>query len=242
MAARNAARRAMRTVLITGANRGLGLALVRRYGEAGWRVWACCRAPARASELRALARASGGRVSVRALDVTRGAQVARLARSFGRRRLDLLINNAGIYAGHYRANLGQTDYGLWAKACATNVMGPARMAAAFAPALARSPKGTIVNISSIMGSIALTSAGSSYAYRSTKAALNMVTKTLALELKPWRITVAAIHPGWVRTDMGGAKAPLSPKKAAAEVVSVIAGLGRRDSGGFFSHTGRPLPW
>lgn len=242
MAARRKRGRASKSVLVTGASRGLGLALARHYAAQGARVYACCRAPSKAKELARIARASGGRVTLHRLDVTRAATIARLARAFRGRSLDLLVNNAGIYGGHHGMDLKGTDYRLWARACATNVMGPARMAAAFAAALARSRRGIIANVSSILGSVALTTRGGSYAYRSTKAGLNMVTKALAAELAPKRIAVVAIHPGWVRTDMGGPKAPLTAEESAAKVAAVIARLKRRDSGAFLDREGKPMPW
>ena len=231
--------KAARAVLVTGANRGLGLALARHYASMGFRVYACCRRPARASALKEFAGTAPGKVSLHRLDVASAASVGRLARSLRGKALDLLINNAGIYGG--RLPLQEIDYVLWRKACEVNLLGPVRLSAAFARALGKR-RGLIVNISTIMASVALTDEAGSYAYRSTKAGLNMVSKTLANELKPSGVSVVAIHPGWVRTDMGGPRAPLSPDESAAKVAAVIAKLSLSDSGKFLNYRGETMPW
>jgi NAD(P)-dependent dehydrogenase (short-subunit alcohol dehydrogenase family) len=231
----------MSVVLITGASRGLGLALVRRFAAARWKVHAACREPAEADRLHELEGRIDG-LSTHRLDVTDAEEVAALARILGQEPIDLLINNAGVYGGSYRMPFGETDCSLWEDAIRTNTMGPMRMAETFVEHVARSRCKTIVNISTILASIALNDSGLSYAYRSSKAGLNMVTRSLAIDLKDRGITVAAIHPGWVRTDMGGPEGKLSPDESAEKLYAVIMGLDPTRSGAFLNYDGKELPW
>ena len=223
-------------VLITGANRGLGLALARAYAAGGWHVIACCRDPERAEGLRGLA----GNLAIHALDVNRGEQVAALAASLGGRPLDLVINNAGISPP--KSVFGETDYDRWLETLETNTLGSMRVAEHFAAPLAAGRGKLLVNISSQMGSIAGTRSGGVYAYRTSKAALNMLVKGLSADLRPRGIAVVALHPGWVRTEMGGPGGYLNPEESAAAMTSVIEDLTIADSGKFLNYNGRELPW
>jgi NAD(P)-dependent dehydrogenase (short-subunit alcohol dehydrogenase family) len=231
----------MPSVIITGANRGLGLEFARQYGAAGWRVFACCRKPEAAADLRSLAHASQSRTSVHALDVAETGHIAALADELTNDPIDLLLNNAGVY-GPNRMHVGRIDYAAWAEVFTVNVLGPTRLIESFIDHVARSEQKRIVCLSSLMGSIGRNASGRHYLYRSTKAALNMVVKSLSIDLRDRGVTVIAMHPGWVRTDMGGPEADLAPEDSVRGMVRVIDGLGGWDSGKFLSYDGAELPW
>ncbi len=231
----------MPTVLITGANRGLGLEFSRQYAAAGWRVHATCRDPVAAEALEGLAADTSGAVTAHRLDVTDAAQLGAVAEELREVPLDLLLNNAGVYGGQ-RKNFGDIDYASWEDTLRANVLGPMRMAEAFAGHVARGEGKVIACISSRMGSIAENDSGGSYVYRSSKAALNAVVKSLALDLKDRDITVVAFHPGWVATDMGGVNALLSPADSIGAMRSQIERLTPADTGRFLSYDGSAIPW
>ena len=228
----------MVAVLITGANRGLGLEFVRQYAAAGDRVFACARDPGSAAELREIAAASGGRVTVHLLDVTSGADVAALAKTLKDETIDILINNAGI-DGSMRG--GEADYEAWAELFRVNTMAPYRMALAFRTQMKRSRAPKLVAISSRLGSIALTK-GHVMDYSAAKAALNHLMRALAMRWGKEGFIVIALSPGWVKTDMGGASAPLTPHESIAGMRKVIAALKPSDNGRFLGHQGEELPW
>jgi len=226
----------MPCVLITGANRGIGLAFARSFAADGWRVYACCRQPDKARELKDLA----GEVTVHRLDVTDSLQVAGLARELAGQPVDILLNNAGIYGS--RTGFGETDYDLWPQVFQVNVMAPLRLAERFVEQVAQSESKLIVNISSRMASIAENSSGGGYVYRSSKAALNMVAKSLSIDLADRGITVVMFHPGWVQTDMGGPKAAVTAGESVAGMRAVIERLTSADNGRFFTYDGTEIPW
>lgn len=225
----------MPTVLVTGANRGIGLEFVRSFAADGWRVHACARNVEKAKEVRALE----GDIACHKLDVTNGLKVASLARSMTEEPVDVLINNAGLRGP--KSGFGDTDYEAWASVLQVNTLAPLRMVERFAKLIERSERKLVVNISSILGSIS-ESGGGDYIYRSSKAALNMVTKTLASDLEGRGVTVVCFHPGWVRTDMGGSSADITPQDSVAGMRKSIEGLGAADSGKFFNYDGTPLQW
>ncbi len=229
----------MPTVLITGANRGIGLALARGYAAEGWRVRACCRHPDKAKDLKALKEGSGGRVAIHRLDVTDGLKVANLSRRLAKEAIDLLINNAGVSGP---GGFGETDFDRWQPVLAVNTFAPLRMAERFVEQVARSERKLIVNISSKMGSIGANVSSNSITYRASKTALNQVSKCLSVALAPRGITVILFHPGWVSTDMGGSKAPVTPEDSAAGIRAVIEGATAADNGRFFNYDGAELPW
>jgi NAD(P)-dependent dehydrogenase (short-subunit alcohol dehydrogenase family) len=231
----------MTSILITGANRGLGLEFTRQGAAAGWRVFACCRNPGEAESLKAIAADAKERVSLHRLDVKDFSQIESLARDLRDEPIDILLNNAGIY-GPQNAHFGQTDYRAWAEVFAVNVMAPMKMAECFIDHVARSERKVIIGLSSLMGSIGETHQGQHYLYRSSKAALNMVVKTLALDLRDRSVTAVVLHPGWVQTDMGGAQAPLKPPESIRGMLKVINGLTIKQTGRFFSHDGSEIPW
>jgi len=227
----------MPTVLVTGSSRGIGLEFVRQYAADGWRVIATCRNPKGAKELAKIE----GDVKVRPLDVTDATQVKALARALKSTAIDLLINNAGMY-GPRKEVLGKVDTAAWDEVFHVNVMAPLLLSEVLVEQIARSEKKTIVTITSRMGSITLADSGGAYIYRSSKAAVNMVMKGLSMTLKPRGIIVALIHPGWVRTDMGGAGAHIAPQESVAAMRNVIANLKPKHSGCLFNYDGAELPW
>jgi NAD(P)-dependent dehydrogenase (short-subunit alcohol dehydrogenase family) len=232
----------MNTAMITGANRGIGLEFCRQYAADGWRVLACSRYPEKSDALNKLAARHPEQIKIHALDVADHVQIERLAQVLVDESIDLLINNAGIYPDSDKSGFGHTDYAEWIQAFRINTMAPLKMAEAFATQIARSEQKTIVTITSKMGSIADNSSGGSYLYRSSKAAVNMVVKNLAIDLKPIGITAVVFHPGWVKTDMGGPNALISAEQCVSGIRRVIARLTIADSGRFFAYDGLVVPW
>ncbi len=228
----------MSSILVTGANRGLGLEFVRQYAADGWRVFACCRNPDKATALRALA---SDRVSLHPLDVQDHRQIEALAKTLKNEPIDILLNNAGIY-GPEKVLLGQIDYDTWAEVLRVNTLAPLKMAECFLENVARSERKIIAAISSTMGSIASNEEGRHYLYRSSKAALNMAYKSLSIDVKPRGIIAVVLCPGWVQTDMGGPTATLKPEQSISGLKRVLGGLRPEDSGKFFYYNGDEIPW
>ena len=227
----------MPSVLITGANRGLGLEFTRQYAADGWRVFAACRDPAGARDLAAVE----GDVSAETLDVDDGPQVAALANKLSGQPIDVLINNAGIY-GPKGVTRDTVVYDAWGQVFRTNAMSPLAVSAAFAANVAQGGQKKIITLSSIMGSIAENDSSGDFIYRSSKAAVNAVMKSLAGDLKSEGITVVVVHPGWVRTDMGGPDASIEAPESVTGMRAVIAGLKESDSGRFLNYDGTEIPW
>jgi NAD(P)-dependent dehydrogenase (short-subunit alcohol dehydrogenase family) len=231
----------MPSTLITGANRGLGLEFARQYLADGWHVYAACRDPDSASELRRLADASGHKLQILALDVTDPASVKTAAAELDGKATDLLLNNAGVM-GDRGQTIGNIDYEAWAKVLEANTMGPMRVSEAFVDHVARSERKLIVTLTSGMGSLADNTSGGSIAYRSSKAAVNMVMRSLAIDLAPRGITCVVVNPGWVQTDMGGPHATLTPAESVTMLRRFIETLGPAQSGKFFNYDGREYAW
>jgi len=231
----------MPTILITGANRGIGLALAKAYAADNWLVLATCRHPGKADELRALAKAHEG-VEVRALDVAEPRAIRDFAAWLEGLPIDVLFNNAGMLGPRDGQSLGDIDYAGWAEVLRVNLLAPVAMAETLADNVAASDRRVIAMMSSIMGSMAENKGGGYYLYRSSKAALNMAVRSLAADLRRRRVIVVALHPGWVRTDMGGAGASLSPGRSAAGLKRVVDSLKLDDSGKFRRYDGSALPW
>jgi NAD(P)-dependent dehydrogenase (short-subunit alcohol dehydrogenase family) len=229
----------MRTVLISGANRGLGLEFARQYLAAGDRVIAGARDPDAARALKALP--GHERLSVHALDVADGASVAAFRRAVGDQPVDILIANAGVMGGDRQDRLAELDWNAWLDAFAVNTLGPVRLAQAFADQVAAGRDRKMIAITSRMGSTD-DSSGGHYIYRASKAALNNAWRNLALELKDRGVVCIPVHPGWVRTDMGGAEAPLTPEQSIASLRAHIDRWTLADSGRFLSWDGAELPW
>ncbi|MFQ5348260.1 MAG: SDR family oxidoreductase [Rhodothalassiaceae bacterium] len=239
----------MPCVLVTGANRGIGLEYVRQYAADGWQVIAGVRDPAGSDlcELESIAHGATSDVAIEALDVADDASVAALGARYRDHAIDVLINNAGLLTPDRGPSgtlqgLDAIDFDHWTQAFRVNTQGAMRVSLACLEALARSRRRTIVNMSSGMGSISRTSEGGAYYYRTSKAALNMLTRTLANDLAPRGITVIALDPGWVRTRMGGAAAPTPVADSVHGLRRVIDAAGPALSGRFFNRMGEEVPW
>jgi NAD(P)-dependent dehydrogenase (short-subunit alcohol dehydrogenase family) len=236
----------MPSVLITGANQGIGLEFVRQYAADGWSVIACCRTPATARKLNALAAANPA-VSVETLDITDHAQVDRLARKLGATAIDVLINNAGTlgalpFREHlHRQHFGSIDYALWDEVLRVNTLGTTKMAEAFVDHVARSDQRKIVNLSSTTGSIS-ESRREALAYTTSKAALNKAMTVIAGMLRPRDVIVALLCPGYVKTrmDVGGATVEVSD--SVSSMRQLIARMTLDDSGTFRRYNGETIGW
>jgi len=232
----------MKTTLITGANRGIGLEFSKQLADDGWRVLACCRNPEKSDVLNKLAAKYPDQITLCVLDVADHGQIKRLSQTLANKSIDLLINNAGVYPGTKGSSFGHTDYEAWAHAFLVNTMAPLRMAEEFITQITRSSRKTIVTITSKMGSVADNSRGGSYIYRSSKSAVNMVVKSLAIDLRSNGIISVLLHPGWVRTDMGGQNGLISAEQSVFGMLSVIRGITLADSGKFIAYDGQIVPW
>jgi NAD(P)-dependent dehydrogenase (short-subunit alcohol dehydrogenase family) len=229
----------MSTVLVTGAGRGIGHEFARQYAADGWTVIATVRDAAKGAALAALGRT----VEVHLLDVTDRAAIDRLARDLKGQAIDLLLCNAGIYGpSGGEQEFGAVEWGTWAKVLETNVMAPLALAEAFVDHVAASEKKLIVMISSSLGSIGESSSGGAYMYRSSKAALNAIAKDLSIDLGHRSIIVVAVNPGWVKTDMGGSGANLTPETSVGCMRELFARLKGDDTGKFFDYSGMEIPW
>ncbi len=222
------------TILIAGASRGIGLALVGQFAKRGWRVLGTARNLASGADISK----AGGEVHL--CDVTDPHSVARLGKSLAHESIDLLLCNAGIY-GPRGGTVGSTDYDEWRKVIDVNVFGPMRLVEALIEPVARSKRKTIAFTTSRMGSIAM-NAGGSMIYRSSKTMLNSVAKNLSIDLAGKGVTIAVFHPGWVQTEMGGAGATLTIPEATDAIANTLSGLTPKDNGKFFNYDGTDLPW
>lgn len=227
-------------VVITGASRGLGLEFVRQYLERGAVVEAAAREP-NGAELSALAERYPRTLRRHRCEVTDAAGVAAFGAAVvgGGEGLDVLINNAGV--GGQWDSLERMDFEDLARTMDVNAFGALRVTRALAPALERA-RGAVGNVSSLMGSIGDNRSGGAYAYRMSKAALNMASRCLALELQHVGIRVVALHPGWVQTDMGGEGAPTRVDESVRGMVRVMDDLRPEQAGRFIDFRGQELPW
>ncbi|MDQ1499781.1 MAG: hypothetical protein QOI86_3121 [Actinomycetota bacterium] len=240
----------MRRVVVTGANRGLGLELTRQLLAAGEEVVATARQPKKADELNKLASTSGGRGTVVGLDVADPAEVSAAALQIGERfdALDVLINNAGIWTAPGQPErvsggpLEELRPEPALEVLRVNAVAPILVTQALAPLLAAAGNAVVVNLSSGLGSIERTTARGNIAYAMSKAALNMLTRQLAAELAGQGTVVVSMSPGWVATDMGGPSAALEPAESVRGILNVLDGLTPAQSGSFLDHTGARLPW
>lgn len=224
----------MPTILVTGAGRGLGLELVRQFAAAGWETLGTVREPAKGAAM-----PKGSQTFL--CDVADRASLARLAKDLKGKPLDVLFCNAGIY-GKRQQRVGTVDYDAWPEVLRVNLLGPMACVDALIDNVAASERKQIVMMSSRMGSIGDNSAGGEVVYRSSKAALNAVTRSLAIDLRDRGVTAIAVHPGWVQTDMGGPGATLTPEQSVAGLKRVVEGLSAEKSGRFFNYDGAELPW
>ncbi|MBT3551871.1 MAG: SDR family oxidoreductase [Rhodospirillaceae bacterium] len=240
----------MPTMLVTGANRGLGLELVRQYLELGWTAVACCRGPGGADALNALADGAGDRLSVFKMDVNNAEEIAAVAKTLDGAPIDLLINNAGIVdsygtgvaEGNDDPDLKNYDHEFWLEILNTNVVAPGRIIGAFADNVAASDKKLIAMMTSGLGSVANTWQAGRYAYRTSKAGLNMLTRSAGEWLEKRDITIIAIAPGWTRTELGGPSAPTAVEESVAGMRAIFDRLTIADTGTYWNFDGQKLPW
>lgn len=228
------------TVLITGANRGIGLELTRQYLSDHHQVMACCRKPDAAQALHSLQADFPNTLTIHALDVTKMQDIEQLKEALAGTNIDRLINNAGIY-GAKTSELNALESQAMQQIMATNVTAPLMITQALL-ANVIATQGKVVMMSSRMGSIGDNNSGGRYGYRASKAALNAASKSLALDLEAYAVPVVILHPGWVQTDMGGAQAWLTPKQAVLQMRQTIEQVGLQESTKFWHGDGSELPW
>ncbi len=229
----------MNTVLITGANRGLGLEFVRQYAESGWKVIACCRSPEQATALGELAKKHD--VELHKLNMASENEINELATSLKGRPIDHLILNAGIL-GEKCANLGEMTQSGWLEVLTINTVAPALLIQALRDNVAASDLKTIAGISTRVASLDDNSSGGMYSYRASKAALNQILVSAAKNLAEQGVKTVALHPGWVKTDMGGENAMFTVEESVAGMMKVIRELTPEESGCFRVFDGSVLAW
>jgi NAD(P)-dependent dehydrogenase (short-subunit alcohol dehydrogenase family) len=230
----------METILVTGANRGIGLEFVAQYLNLGKRVIASCRNPDDARMLSILRESHAESLRVVRLDVRDEASLNTLVQTLEGEPLDVLINNAGIKGGSQQDARG-IDFREWTNAFEVNTIAPCRITLALVANLRLSPRPRVITLSSQMGSLQRISSGY-YAYRSSKAAVNKVMQLLAQDLRAYGIVACPVHPGWVQTDMGGAEAELTVQESVSSLIELIDGLTLSRSGRFLKWNGEEHPW
>lgn len=221
----------MPTIIITGANRGLGLEMARQYAANDWNVIGTAREPDKAEDLQAI-----DKVTAMQLDAAEDASIRKFAEQLGDQPVDLFINNAGIFGP------SEFDRKGWLDLFNINVVGPVELATTLKDNVAQSKDKKMVVISSQVGSIAENDSGNMMYYRTSKAAVNQAWNSLAQQWKDEGLTLAMMHPGWVQTDMGGENADLTPEESVEGMRSVIDGLTHDQNGKFYDYSGREIPW
>jgi NAD(P)-dependent dehydrogenase (short-subunit alcohol dehydrogenase family) len=227
----------MPTILVTGANRGIGLEFARQYADTGWKVFATCRTPDRATDLNAIT----GDISVLPLDVSDFTAIDALAKELAGQAIDVMVLNAGINPQPEAPPADLTDFDAWPEAFRVNTMAPLRMCVAFNDHIVASDQKAICMITSGNASIER-NPGHNYVYRSTKAALNLCMHGLSVEYEPKGIIVVSLSPGWVQTDMGGPKAALTPAESISAMRQRIEELTAKDSGRVIHYDGTDVPF
>jgi NAD(P)-dependent dehydrogenase (short-subunit alcohol dehydrogenase family) len=232
------------TWLVTGANRGIGLAVVKALLREGERVFAACRKPAEAQGLKDLQKAHPSSLEPLEMDAASDASVEKAAQAAAAKAgsLDVLINMAGILPRPHDQPLEKLDLQQCREAFETNALGPLRASRAFLPLLRKSKNPRVVNVTSGCGSLSGKADGHFYAYGTSKAALNMLSRTFAFEFKKENITCVALDPGWVKTDMGGPNAWLTPEESSSAIVRTVKGLTLADTSKFIYNDGKELGW
>jgi len=239
----------MPTALITGANRGIGLEFVRRLFLMGWRVLATCRSPGQADALNRIAAESRQTVKVHLLDTADPQSIGALSAVLGDQAVDLLVCNAGVsrmkealITGVEGQRIQDADDALWFEAFRTNAIGPLRVAAAFADRVAASERRLMAFMSTRMSVAEQNNSGAYYMYRASKAALNVIVRNLAVELAPRGVTCIALHPGWVRTDMGGRSADVLPEESVSAMLKILLDEKLSKKAQFLDYRGETVPW
>jgi NAD(P)-dependent dehydrogenase (short-subunit alcohol dehydrogenase family) len=225
------------TVLITGANRGLGLEFVKQYAIDNYEVIACARKLNKKDSLHKL-QESYKNISIFALDIQNFTSIDQLAKTL-KKSIDILINNAGVYPD---SSIDHIDYDAWLDAFKINTLAAFKMTKAFLPHLKKGDLKKVASLTSKMGSIDDNSGGGEYLYRSSKTALNMVMKSLSIDLKPYDLSLITLHPGWVRTDMGGPNGLIDADESVAGMKRQIDKLSVKTTGQFIAYDGKKIPW
>ncbi len=232
----------MPNILITGSNRGIGLEWVRQYARNGWNVFATCRHPGEARDLRNLAEKAQN-ISLHRMDVTKIDEINAVTVALMKQPIDLLISNAGVYLEKYRTiNLDCISYEDWLYTLEVNTLGHIRVVQAFLPNLQKSGKALCVITTTHMASIADISDSGSYYYRSSKSALNAAMEGITYELKEKNIGVLLLHPGHVNTRMGGEDTDLYPPESVKGMRNLIQNFSLENSGRFIRYDGMEMPW
>ncbi|MGE6756377.1 SDR family oxidoreductase [Corallococcus sp. AB049A] len=226
--------------VITGASRGIGFEFVQQLLRRGETVDAGVRAPELARRLEPLLLEAGSRLRIHPLDVTRPESVQAFAERICREPVDVLINNAGV-AGQW-SGLHELDYEDLARTIEVNALGPLRITSALLPALRHGTGRKVAHVTSRMGSLSSNTEGGAYAYRMSKAALNMGVRSMSNDLRREGLACVLLHPGWVQTDMGGQDAPLPPEESVRGMLRVIDSISLEHSGRFFDYEGAEVPW
>ena len=231
----------MKNVLITGANRGLGLEFVRQYLESGRKVLATCRDFRVAFELLNLKKEFNGRLEILDLDLSSDDSINKLSEVLSDTPIDLFVNNAGIM-GVRNLKLGEVSGGSWEKVFRVNTIAPVLLVQNLLENICLGNERKMIFISSRVGSIQENTGGAMYAYRSSKTALNQVVKSFSIDLLDRGVSSIALHPGWVLTDMGGPNALIDVKTSVTGMISVINSIRNSDSGKFFNYDGSIIKW
>ena len=232
----------MKTILITGANRGIGLELTKQYLHDDWKVFACCRDPGKAHELAKLHANFPQSCEIHALEMSDDSQIEKLAKKLAEQPIDVLINNAGV-PGSRHGQLTEIDSKEWLNVMHVNAIAPIKMVEAFEDHVFNSDNKIIVMISSILGSVQLNVGDENIIYYcSSKAALNSASRILATRLASQGVTLICMHPGWVKTDMGGPEAEVEVADSVKGIRNVIDNLKIEQAGQFFTYRGDTLPW
>ena len=228
----------MTTVLVTGANRGLGYEFVKQYSENKFDVFACCRNVNEAKKLKELAETSN-KIKVYELDVGNLKVIKSLSQQLKNEKIDVLINNAGIYRS---STVGNINYDDWMESFKVNTIAPYQIVENFLEQIINSDLKKVVSITSKMGSIDDNTSGGSYIYRSSKTALNSMMRSLTHDLKNQGVATLTLHPGWVRTDMGGPGGWINSIESVQGMIKQIDKLTIDDSGKYLDYAGKTINW
>ncbi len=238
----------MSTILITGANRGLGLGLVEEYAKDGWKIIATSRNPNNSDELLELANKNENNIEILQLDVEDLKSISDLSQVLQNTPIDVLANVAGYYGKKIVSEpgglqeFGSTDYEDWQRIIKVNIFGPMKICETLINNIELGNDKKIITLSSIIGSIGGNDQGMMYAYRVSKAGVNAIMRSMAIDLKDKGIICIPLHPGWVRTDMGGPNADIDTKTSVEGMKRVIDSLSIKDSGRYMVYDGSELPW
>ena len=236
----------MSTVLVTGANRGIGYEHVRQYAQKNWNVIACARQPEHSKELAELKKQYSNSFSTEELDVTNHDQIDELAKKYNNTAIDILINNAGtggpegMPAAMDYQKIDNMDYQIWRDILEVNLLAPFKVATSFHKQISISDKKILIMMSSDLGSVYQNTFGGLYSYRASKSGLNVIAKGMSNEWKD--IIVVTLAPGWCRTHLGGAAAEIDPRDSVEEQQKMFESLTVSDNGKFLDRFGNDVPW